>query len=91
MTGEMLDRRADRLAQQGVDTLICGAISRALESLLTARGVQVIPRVCGSVDEVLGAFCTGELDDERFAMPGCCDGRRRRQRRCRSRRRKNES
>jgi len=90
LTEGMMDRRADQISRQEVDTVICGAISRALESLLTARGIQVIARVCGSVDDVLDAFCREELDDERFAMPGCCQ-RRRRQRRCRSRTRTNDS
>lgn len=88
---EAPDRRADRIAEQGVATLICGGISRSLESLLAARGVQVIARVCGTVDEVLGAFSAGELHDERFAMPGCCNRRQRRQRRCRSGGRKKTS
>jgi predicted Fe-Mo cluster-binding NifX family protein len=85
-----LDRRADRMAHWGVTTLVCGAISRPLESLLTARGIDVIPRVCGGVDEVLGAFSSGNLQSEQFAMPGCCNQRRRRQRGWRSRERKNQ-
>lgn len=85
------DRRVDRIAEQGVGTLICGAISRLLESLLVARGIHVIPQVCGSVDEVLDAFNAGELHDERFAMPGCCGRRKGRQHRCRTRGRKNQS
>jgi predicted Fe-Mo cluster-binding NifX family protein len=82
------DRRAGRLAALGVTQLICCAISRPLELLIVARGIEVIPRVCGEVDDVLRAFCTGELSQERFAMPGCCATRRRRRRgRCRSGRR----
>jgi predicted Fe-Mo cluster-binding NifX family protein len=87
---EVAEARADQLAEQGVGTLVCGAISRSLESLLAARGVEVIARVCGSVDEVLAAFIAGRLHDQRFAMPGCCRGRRR-QRRCQSRGRNNPS
>jgi predicted Fe-Mo cluster-binding NifX family protein len=90
LSEEMPERRADHIALMRVNTLICGAISRPLESLLTARGVRVIPRVCGNVDEVLGAFNAEQLQDERFAMPGCCTGRRRRERRCGSRGRKNQ-
>ncbi len=76
--------RAGRLAELGVKTLICGAISRPLESLLVARRIEVIPRVCGDVDEVLRAYCSGSVGEERFAMPGCCGRRRQRQRgRCR--------
>lgn len=94
LTEEVPDRRAERIAERGVDTLICGAVSRPLEAMLMSRGIEVIPRVCGSVDEVLAAFQNGQLQDERFAMPGCCGrggGRRRRQRGCRSGKGKNRS
>jgi len=69
--------RARRVSELGVDVLICGAISRPLESLLTAAGVRVLPQTCGPVEEVLKAFLAGRLDDGAFLMPGCC-GRRRR-------------
>jgi predicted Fe-Mo cluster-binding NifX family protein len=91
LADEEPDHRANRIAKWGVTTLVCGAISRPLESLLTAQGIDVIPRVCGGVDEVLGAFSSGNLQSEQFAMPGCCSQRRRRQRGCRSQRRKNQS
>lgn len=77
--------RARRLAEWEVDVLICGAISRSLSGELAARGVQVVPLVCGDVHEVLQAYRDGTLEEERFMMPGC--GRmRRRGRRRRSRR-----
>ena len=72
--------RAKRVAELGVNVLICGAISRPLEALLAWAGVRVIPRTCGAVEEVLRAFLAGQLTDEAFLMPGCC-GRRRRARR----------
>ncbi len=75
---QRLDVRARRLAELGVNTLICGAISRPLQALIEAQQIAVIPRVCGEVDEVLAAYGEGRLD-ERFAMPGCC---RRMRRRC---------
>ncbi len=79
---EVLDQanpaaRAQRIAEIGVDVLICGAISRPLQDMLTSSGVQVTPWVCGSVEEVLQAFLCGRLSDASFLMPGCC-GRRRR-------------
>jgi predicted Fe-Mo cluster-binding NifX family protein len=55
----------------GVDLLICGAVSRELERRLVAAGVEVVPNVCGSVEEVVHAFLTRTLVDDRFAMPGC--------------------
>jgi predicted Fe-Mo cluster-binding NifX family protein len=82
---ETAEYRARRIAELGVSTLICGALSRPLESLLWARGIEVLPRVCGDVEEVLQAYHVGALQEDRFAMPGCC-GRMRRRQRCRCRR-----
>jgi len=51
-----------------------------LEASLVKRGIQVIAQICGNVEEVLAAFTSGSLGEERFAMPGCCGQKRRRQR-----------
>jgi predicted Fe-Mo cluster-binding NifX family protein len=77
---ESLERRVQRLQALRIETLICGAISRPLEVLLAAGGVEVISRICGAAEEVLQAFLSGELQDDQFAMPGCCGQRRRRHR-----------
>jgi len=77
---ELPDRRARRMADLGVESLICGAISRPLESFLGACRIQVFSRICGNVEEVLHAFRTGTMTTDQFAMPGCC-GRKRRRRR----------
>lgn len=69
--------RARRLAQLGVNVLICGAVSLPLEAMLVSAGVHLILHVCGPVEEVLQAFVSGRLTDQMFLMPGCC-GRRRR-------------
>ena len=69
--------RVSRITDLRVDTLICGAISRALEGRLAAAGVYVVPDTCGLVEDVLRAFSSGELTEQAFLMPGCC-GRRRR-------------
>ncbi len=68
--------RARRLADLGVNVLVCGAISWPLETLLTASGIRVVPLICGNVEEVVRAFREGTLENERFAMPGCCRKRR---------------
>jgi predicted Fe-Mo cluster-binding NifX family protein len=70
--------RATHLAQLKVNTLICGAISRPLESMLGSVHVRVVPLACGSVEQVLGAFLAGNLAEDAFLMPGCCARRRRR-------------
>jgi predicted Fe-Mo cluster-binding NifX family protein len=81
---ESTEQRIHRLQNLGVGTLICGAISRPLEALLASAGIRIVSQVCGNVEEVLQAFRSGKLEDDRFAMPGCCGRRRRRQHgRCR--------
>ena len=74
-----LAARARRLVDLGVGVLICGGISWPLERMLVSAGVRVIPRTCGSVEDVLRAFLSGQLTEQAFLMPGCC-GRRRRSR-----------
>jgi predicted Fe-Mo cluster-binding NifX family protein len=77
---ETPERRTQRLQSLGVETLICGAISRPLEALLAAGRIGVIPRICGDAEEVLQAFLSVRLQDDQFAMPGCCGRNRRRNR-----------
>jgi predicted Fe-Mo cluster-binding NifX family protein len=77
--------QADRLAMLAPQTLICGAISNAMASLLAAENIRVIPFTAGDVEKVLAAWLAGNLPNPALSMPGCC-GRRRRQRtgrRCR--------
>ena len=69
--------RAGRVRQMSVDLLICGAVSWPLEQALLSAGIQVIPHVCGNVDEVLRGYLSGRLWDRAFLMPGCGGGRRR--------------
>jgi predicted Fe-Mo cluster-binding NifX family protein len=78
--GTTADERARLVADIGVETLICAGISQPLETSLADRGIRVIARICGNVEEVLSAFVAGRLREERFAMPGCCGQHRRRHR-----------
>ncbi|MBN1766689.1 MAG: NifB/NifX family molybdenum-iron cluster-binding protein, partial [Sedimentisphaerales bacterium] len=64
--------RAQAIRQMGADVLICGAVSWPLETALRSAGIQVISNICGPVEEVLAAFCNGQLDEKEFMMPGCC-------------------
>ncbi len=80
-------KRALRLSEWGVSVLICGAISRPLETMIAAQGIRVEPRVCGSTDEVVRAFREHQAISDAFLMPGCCrrgggSGGQRRRRRC---------
>jgi predicted Fe-Mo cluster-binding NifX family protein len=63
--------RADILGREGVDTLICGAVSQPVAEALAAVGIRVVPFVAGDADAVLAAFLRGETLLPRFAMPGC--------------------
>ena len=72
-------RRVGRLVELGVQALVCGAISRPLLSMISGRGIQVLPFISGNVEDVLTAYVSGGLGiakcPARFRMPGCC-GRR---------------
>lgn len=64
-------QKAMRLAELGVSTLVCGAISRPLQAMISSAGIQVIPFVSGDLREVIAAWLKGSLPDSTFAMPGC--------------------
>jgi predicted Fe-Mo cluster-binding NifX family protein len=61
-----------RLAELGVGTLVCGAISRPLHEMVTAYGIEVVPFVAGDLSEVIQAWLNDNLENDTFAMPGCC-------------------
>jgi predicted Fe-Mo cluster-binding NifX family protein len=65
------------LSSNGVDVLICEAVSAPLEMLVVAEGIKVIHHVCGSVEPVLEAYVAGRLTEDAFVMPGCGGCRRR--------------
>jgi len=52
--------------------MVCGAISRPLQCLVASCGITVIPFVAGDLQEVIQAWLDGRIEDELFAMPGCC-------------------
>ena len=87
LEGQLLPQRVSKLKNLEVDVLICGAISRVLAEMITASGIQVLPYVTGSIDDVLRAYLTGHLAKPKFSMPGCWQGARkgfgRRRRGCR--------
>ncbi len=64
-------QRALRLAELGVATLVCGAISRPLREQVSAHGIQVIPFVAGDLREIIHAWRGRTLRGGAFAMPGC--------------------
>lgn len=64
-------RFADRLADQGVGVLICGAISQLPAGTIEAAGIQLVPFVAGNVDDVLAVLASGAPIIPIFSMPGC--------------------
>ena len=76
LESQSLSQRVGQLKSLEVDVLVCGAISRALANMVTASGIQVLPYVTGSIDDVLQAYLTGQLAKPEFSMPGCWPGAR---------------
>ena len=75
MFGNAPLRNVTRLAELEVGTLICGAISRPVQEMVTTQGIHVISFVAGELSDVIQAWMAGDLSSERYAMPGCCLGR----------------
>jgi len=51
--------RAQELAEQGVDVLLCGAVSSALEKALVAAGIRVLGFLGGELESIVSAFLAG--------------------------------
>jgi predicted Fe-Mo cluster-binding NifX family protein len=76
-----------KLREWGVETLVCGAISKTFADLVSFSGIRLIPFVSGNVEEVLQALAVENFQLPEFSMPGCgCrhQGRRRRRGGCQS-------
>lgn len=63
-------KKVRHLVALGVETLVCGAISRPIQALLTAQGICVVPFVAGELGEVIQAWIEGGLGKGLYAMPG---------------------
>ena len=71
-------QRAELICTLDLDTLICGALSRPLEMVLSGAGISLITHVCGSVERILESYLAGSLNVQTFIMPGCGGKGRRR-------------
>ena len=69
--------RVAMLKRLGVSVLICGAISRPLAEMINISGVQVLPFVTGSTEEIIKAYITGQLGQPQYTLPGFWRGARR--------------
>ena len=70
LTGDQPLQKVQQLADLGADSLVCGAISRALQAFLTARGIRVVAYVAGDAEEVIDAWRRQRFKIEAYAMPG---------------------
>ena len=64
-------QKARMIAELGVNTLICGAVSRPMEEVVTAMGVNIIPWIKGDVQQVINAYIHGTILNEQYMLPGC--------------------
>jgi predicted Fe-Mo cluster-binding NifX family protein len=68
-----LHDRAMQLIECKVQTLICGAISRELESMIVGSGIRVIPFMAGETAAIARTWLSGQLlKSDHYLMPGCC-------------------
>lgn len=65
-----LSRRCLRIQGLGVDTLICGAVTRHFSEMLKALGIDIIQGISGRPDDVLNACFEGTLAHSKYLMPG---------------------
>jgi predicted Fe-Mo cluster-binding NifX family protein len=70
LTGDQPLQKVQQLADLGADSLVCGAISRALQAFLTARGIRVVAYVAGDVQDIIDAWRHHQFEIEAYAMPG---------------------
>lgn len=76
LPGDHPSAKALFLRELGVDTLVCGALSRNMLHLLNAQGIGVVPFIAGDLETVIGAWFGKGLPDGALAMPGCGGGGR---------------
>ena len=62
--------KVQQLSEMGAESLVCGAISRALHAALTARGIRVIAYVAGDVQDIINAWRQQNFEAQAYAMPG---------------------
>lgn len=63
--------KANLCAWEGVQVLICGAISSIGKMMLQDKGIEVVSWVRGPINDVLGAYQRNVNLNEHYAMPGC--------------------
>jgi predicted Fe-Mo cluster-binding NifX family protein len=64
-------QRLQVLRDQGVNTLICGALSAELLRFAEDLGLTIVSGVAGEVQEVVQSYWHNTLDHPKFWLPGC--------------------
>jgi predicted Fe-Mo cluster-binding NifX family protein len=64
-------QRTKRVAELGIEVLICNAISSPCARMLSLTGAELIPWRSGPVEEIIQAYLGGTLGHPRFLIPGC--------------------
>jgi predicted Fe-Mo cluster-binding NifX family protein len=64
------------LREQGIKTLICGALSPEMLNYGESIGLRIIHGVAGDIEEVLQAYREQKLDRPQYWLPGCRGQRR---------------
>jgi len=70
--------KAKALSRLAVNVVVCGAISREFETMLTAAGITVVGNICGLTENVLQAHLNKKLNNRVFRLPGSNCPRRKR-------------
>jgi len=69
--GISIDEKCRKLSADGVQVLLCGALSKAWERYLTELGIEVHSFLLGNIDDILNTFQhEGAEGMHRLAMPG---------------------
>jgi predicted Fe-Mo cluster-binding NifX family protein len=71
LVGQVPSYKVLKLAEIGVRTLICGAISNALQNIVRAYDIELIGFVNGDLGQVIEAWQNGTLHGDAFLLPGC--------------------
>ena len=67
----LIDEKCRALCAEGVEVLLCGALSKAWERYLVELGIEVHPFLLGNIDEIIPTFeREGVAGMYRQAMPG---------------------
>ena len=64
-------RLVERLIEQRIDALICGAISEQPAEMIERAGIKLVPFVSGPIEGFLGSLINGTPIIPAFSMPGC--------------------